>query len=572
MAAPLTALLERLRLDPEVLEACAKNAEASGIPLERALFEAERIDEARYLETTAAIHAMSYELRLAKLTDQEGTGWTTDPELVCRAPLPWLRKHVIVPVRDREGVLVLAASQPSGWLMAQELGLLLGERPARPVLAPTADVLDIINRVFGESTRGDGSVSDVLGDSVNAIDEFNEDAVEDLLEDSSEAPFIRLVNMILAQAVRAGASDIHIEPYRDVSRVRFRLDGVLYERHTLNKAHHAAVVSRIKVMAKLNIAEKRLPQDGRIAISLGGRQAGLRVSTLPTSFGERVVLRLLEKSERVLSLSELGLGEEDLRLMHSLVGITHGIVLVTGPTGSGKTTTLYAVLQALTAPDKNILTIEDPVEYELEGVGQIQVNPKIGLTFADGLRSIVRQDPDVILIGEIRDAETAAIAVQSALTGHLVFSTLHTNDAPGAVTRLFDMGVEPFLLSSVLRAVVAQRLVRMLCPHCREAYLPDTQELEKLGAARSVYVPGQPLYRPQGCPECLDTGYRGRMAIYEIMPMSDALKRLVVDKADANVLGACALQEGMRNLRHDGMLKVVAGLTSLTEVARVTNA
>ena len=269
--------------------------------------------------------------------------------------------------------------------------------------------------------------------------------------------------------------------------------------------------------------------------------------------------------------TELGLSREDLQLMHSLVGITHGIVLVTGPTGSGKTTTLYAVLQELTAPDKNILTIEDPVEYELEGVGQIQVNPKIGLTFADGLRSIVRQDPDVILIGEIRDAETAAIAVQSALTGHLVFSTLHTNDAPGAVTRLFDMGVEPFLLSSVLRGVVAQRLVRMLCPHCREPYLPDEQELEKLGGARSAYRSGQPLYRAKGCPDCLDTGYRGRMAIYEIMPVSDALKRLIVDKADANVLGACALSEAMRNLRHDGMLKVIAGLTSLTEVARVTN-
>ena len=567
----LTSLLERLNLDPEVLEACARNAEALGLPLERALYEAERINENQYLETAAARHAMPCELRLAALMDKEGSGWATDAERVCKVPLPWLRKQKVVPVRDKDGKLALAICHPSGWLLAQELGMLLGERLERPVLAREDDITDIINRIFGESTRSEGSVSDVLGDSVNAIDEFNEDAVEDLLEDSSEAPFIRLVNMILAQAVRAGASDIHIEPYRDVSRVRFRLDGVLYERHTLNKAHHAAVVSRIKVMAKLNIAEKRLPQDGRIAISLGGRQAGLRVSTLPTSFGERVVLRLLEKSERVLSLTELGLSREALQLMHSLVGITHGIVLVTGPTGSGKTTTLYAVLQELTAPDKNILTIEDPVEYELEGVGQIQVNPKIGLTFADGLRSIVRQDPDVILIGEIRDAETAAIAVQSALTGHLVFSTLHTNDAPGAVTRLFDMGGEPFLLSSVLRGVVAQRLVRMLCPHCREAYLPDGQELEKLGAARSAYRPGQPLYRAKGCPDCLDTGYRGRMAIYEIMPVSDALKRLIVDKADANVLGACALSEAMRNLRHDGMLKVIAGLTSLTEVARVTN-
>ena len=393
--------------------------------------------------------------------------------------------------------------------------------------------------------------------------------MEDLLEDSGEAPFIRLVNMILAQAVRAGASDIHIEPYRDVSRVRFRLDGVLYERHSLSKAHHAAVVSRIKVMAKLNIAEKRLPQDGRIAISLGGRQAGLRVSTLPTSFGERVVLRLLEKNERVLSLAELGLGREDFQLMNGLVGASHGIVLVTGPTGSGKTTTLYAVLQEIASPDKNILTIEDPVEYELDGVGQMQVNPKIGLSFADGLRSIVRQDPDVILIGEIRDGETASIAVQSALTGHLVFSTLHTNDAPGAVTRLFDMGVEPFLLSSVLRGVIAQRLVRVLCPHCKEARAPSRNELASLGRAARVLEPGRPLYHAVGCPQCMDTGYRGRMAIYEIMPVSDGLKRLIVDKSDANALEAQAIGEGMRNLRHDGMLKVAAGLTSLTEVERV---
>ncbi|MFR1532767.1 MAG: GspE/PulE family protein [Bilophila wadsworthia] len=388
--------------------------------------------------------------------DKEGSGWATDAERVCKVPLPWLRKQKVVPVRDKDGKLALAICHPSGWLLAQELGMLLGERLERPVLAREDDITDIINRIFGESTRSKGAFGRArrFGQCDRRIQRRRGGG---LAGGQQRGPVHPAGQHDPAQAVRAGASDIHIEPYRDVSRVRFRLDGVLYERHTLNKAHHAAVVSRIKVMAKLNIAEKRLPQDGRIAISLGGRQAGLRVSTLPTSFGERVVLRLLEKSERVLSLTELGLSREDLQLMHSLVGITHGIVLVTGPTGSGKTTTLYAVLQELTAPDKNILTIEDPVEYELEGVGQIQVNPKIGLTFADGLRSIVRQDPDVILIGEIRDAETAAIAVQSALTGHLVFSTLHTNDAPGAVTRLFDMGVEPFLLSSVLRGVVAQR-------------------------------------------------------------------------------------------------------------------
>ena len=456
----LTSLLERLNLDPEVLEACARNAEALGLPLERALYEAERINENQYLETAAARHAMPCELRLAALMDKEGSGWATDAERVCKVPLPWLRKQKVVPVRGKDGKLALAICHPSGWLLAQELGMLLGERLERPVLAREDDITDIINRIFGESTRSEGSVSDVLGDSVNAIDEFNEDAVEDLLEDSSEAPFIRLVNMILAQAVRAGASDIHIEPYRDVSRVRFRLDGVLYERHTLNKAHHAAVVSRIKVMAKLNIAEKRLPQDGRIAISLGGRQAGLRVSTLPTSFGERVVLRLLEKSERVLSLTELGLSREDLQLMHSLVGITHGIVLVTGPTGSGKTTTLYMVLQEVAQRQVNVSTIEDPVERNLDRINQTQVNNVAGLTFESGLRALLRQDPDVIMVGETRDAETASISVRAAITGHMVFSTLHTNDALSSIVRLEDMGVERYMIANSLAGVVAQRLMR----------------------------------------------------------------------------------------------------------------
>lgn len=533
--------------------------------------EAGERSEAEYLEDAAARHQMRFVPDLDQALDREGGAWKSDGELVCRLPLAWLRKHVVVPVRDAEGCLALAVARPAGWLLAREIGLLLGERPCVPLLAAENAIQNIVNRIFGESSGEEGSVAEVLGVDADGGGDavLSEDAVEDLLEDSGEAPFIRLVNMILAQAVRAGASDIHIEPYRDVSRVRFRLDGVLYERHSLSKVHHAAVVSRIKVMAKLNIAEKRLPQDGRIAISLGGRQAGLRVSTLPTSFGERVVLRLLEKNERVLSLTELGLGREDFRLMNGLVGASHGIVLVTGPTGSGKTTTLYAVLQEIASPDKNILTIEDPVEYELDGVGQMQVNPKIGLSFADGLRSVVRQDPDVILIGEIRDGETASIAVQSALTGHLVFSTLHTNDAPGAVTRLFDMGVEPFLLSSVLRGVIAQRLVRVLCPHCKEARAPGKRELASLGRAADVLEPDQPLYHAVGCPQCMETGYRGRMAIYEIMPVSDGLKRLIVDKSDVNVLEAQAIGEGMRDLRHDGMLKVAAGLTSLTEVERV---
>ena len=556
-------------LDTAAVDAALKTAGEQGIAPEAALFEAGAIEEAAFLRLSAEMYGLSLVLGLDRRI-LASNGWKDEARLGCLAPLAWLRARSIVPVRDEEGRLMLAASRPEAMYLTGELAVLWGEAPEGVVLTSEADVQAVLNRIFGESVHSGDSVADVLGDEAASLSDASVDSVEDLLEEDSDAPFIRLVNMLLTQAVRAGASDIHIEPYRDVSRVRFRLDGVLYERHTLEKAYHAALVSRIKVMAKLNIAEKRLPQDGRIAVALGGRQVGLRVSTLPTAFGERVVLRLLEKSERVLSLPELGLGEDDLRQVQSLVKLSHGMILITGPTGSGKTTTLYAMLQALASPERNILTIEDPVEYELEGVGQMQVNAKIGLTFADGLRTLVRQDPDVILIGEIRDAETASIAVQSALTGHLVLSTLHTNDAPSAVARLFDMGVEPFLLSSVLRAVAAQRLVRVLCPHCREAYLPDEQELQALGRMRALYRRGQPLYRAKGCEECMHTGYRGRMAVYEIMPMSESLKKLVVDKADANVLREQALAEGMYFLRDDGVRKVLDGMTTLSEVVRVT--
>ena len=551
------------------VKAALRDAEEQGISPEAALLEAGAVDEAGFLRLSSAMYGLPLVLGLDRRI-VAASGWKDEAELACKAPLAWLRARSVAPVRDPEGRLLLAASHPEAMYLLADLAVLWGEAPSGVVLTAEADVQAVLNRIFGESVHSGDSVADVLGEDASSMADDSAESVEDLLDEDSDAPFIRLVNMLLTQAVRAGASDIHIEPYRDVSRVRFRLDGVLYERHTLEKAYHAALVSRIKVMAKLNIAEKRLPQDGRIAVALGGRQVGLRVSTLPTAFGERVVLRLLEKSERVLSLSELGLGDEDLSRVQSLVKLSNGMILITGPTGSGKTTTLYAMLQALASPERNILTIEDPVEYELEGVGQMQVNAKIGLTFADGLRTLVRQDPDVILIGEIRDAETASIAVQSALTGHLVLSTLHTNDAPSAVARIFDMGVEPFLLSSVLRAVAAQRLVRVLCPHCREAYLPDEKELQALGRMGALYRKGQPLYRAKGCEECMHTGYRGRMAVYEIMPMSEGLKKLVVEKADANVLKEQALAEGMYFLRDDGIRKVLEGQTTLAEVVRVT--
>ena len=552
-------LLSRGHLSPEDV---ARVRAESDAPMEEALMASGLVAEGDMLEALGDAYGLD-------VLDAPAEGMV-DSELVRAFSIGYLKKHGIVPLTDNGQGMLLAMSSPAGLPLLSDVAFMLGVAQPRPVLMPAARVLEVVNHVFGEG-QGDGDVSDVLEMAGQGrLDALEDDSLEDLLDDTSDAPFIKLVNMVLAQSVRAGASDVHVEPYKDVLRVRFRLDGVLYDKHTIPKRYHAAIVSRIKIMAKLNIAEKRLPQDGRIALSLGGRQVDLRVSTLPTSYGERVVMRLLEKSSRVLSLTELGLGGDHLKQVHDLSSISHGIILVTGPTGSGKTTTLYAALNHINSPDKNILTIEDPVEYQLEGVGQIQVNHKIGLTFANGLRSIVRQDPDVILIGEIRDKETADIAIQSALTGHLVFSTLHTNDAPSAVTRLIDMGVEPFLLSSVLRAVVAQRLVRVLCPECRQHFIPDAEALADCGPL-AAQMQSATMYQPGGCPNCLHTGYKGRKAIYEIMEVSDPIKRIMLRTADSNELREAAMAEGMRTLKGDGCMKAMQGMTSLTEVTRVTN-
>ena len=489
-----------------------------------------------------------------------------DPAVFKKFGIQFLKKNTIIPLKVDDASFLIALADPSQLTILEDLFFVLGCEP-KPVLAETKTITKIINEVFGSAQEG--AVSGVLEDAGELGSEIEED-IEDLLEDTSKAPFIKLVNMVIAQAVQSKASDIHIEPFKDSLRIRFRLDGVLYDKHAVPRKYHAAIVSRIKIMAKLNIAEKRLPQDGRISLNLGDRQVDLRVSCLPTSYGERIVLRLLEKSSKVLSMEELGLGGSDLEQVQRLVQISHGIILVTGPTGSGKTTSLYAVLNYINSPDKNILTIEDPIEYQLDGVGQMQVNSKIDLTFAAGLRSIVRQDPDVILIGEIRDKETADIAIQSALTGHLVFSTLHTNDAPSAIARLIDMGVEPFLLSSVLRAVIAQRLVRVLCKHCKEPFVPDDAALSDFGSM-SKSLSGQTLYRAKGCSECMETGYKGRNAIYEIMEVSDAIKGLTVRQSSSNEIRKQAISEGMRTLKIDGCRKILAGMTSLAEVKRVSN-
>jgi general secretion pathway protein E len=422
------------------------------------------------------------------------------------------------------------------------------------------DGASLAQRLAAAYAGGEASAASVIGEVESAVDLSRMmqelPAVEDLLESANDAPIIRMLNALLTQAAKDGASDIHIEPYERHSAVRFRVDGTLREVVQPNKGLHAALISRLKIMAELDIAEKRLPQDGRISLRIGGRAIDVRVSTLPSAHGERAVLRLLDKSESKFTLEGLGMDGDVLAAFDRLVQQPHGIVLVTGPTGSGKTTTLYASLGRLDTSTTNILTVEDPVEYELPGIGQTQVNARIDLTFAKALRAFLRQDPDVIMVGELRDSETAQIAIQASLTGHLVLATVHTNDAPSTVARLIDMGVEPFLLSSSLLGVLAQRLVRKLCPHCkRRADDPDT---------------GQPRWHPVGCPECSHTGYKGRTGVYELMVVNDALQALIHRGASEAEISAAAIDQGLRTMREDGERLVREGITSLEEVLRVT--
>jgi general secretion pathway protein E len=393
----------------------------------------------------------------------------------------------------------------------------------------------------------------------------------DILGLTEEAPIIRLLNAILQQAVKERASDVHIEPYEKELDVRLRVDGMLHRVLSPPKIIQDALIGRVKIMANLDIAEKRLPQDGRIRLLIGGRDIDIRVSIIPTTFGERAVLRLLDRKQGLIGLWEVGLDEKDGRRLDELLARTSGIILVTGPTGSGKTTTLYAALNRIHTEEKNIITVEDPVEYQLKGIGQIHVNQKIGLTFASGLRSILRQDPDVIMVGEIRDVETAEIAIQASLTGHLVLSTLHTNDAPSAIVRLIDMGVEPFLVASSLMAVLAQRLARTICPHCRESYKPS--ELERSYFLESSIFSGRSssaLYRGKGCGKCNGTGYLGRTGIFELLVIDDASRQMITDKTDSQAIKNMAISSGMRTLRHDGFEKALKGITTMEEVLRVT--
>lgn len=485
------------------------------------------------------------------------------PPMIDRLSVDYMRSAKILPVKVAQGEVVLAMADPGDGTIIDNVEAVTG-LVVKPVLVRGRDLAERFDNIFG------GVAGEEAGDAgeVEFLQGEDEEDVEHLRDMASEAPVIRLVNQMLSRAVEQRASDIHVEPYENELRVRYRIDGVLHDVDSPPRNLAAAVISRIKLMAKLNIAERRLPQDGRIKVRLVGREIDLRVSSLPTLYGESVVLRILDRSSISVDLESLGMPRDTLANFSEMISQPYGLLLVTGPTGSGKTTTLYGALDKINSPEKKIITIEDPVEYQLRGVNQIHVRSQIGLTFASGLRSIVRQDPDVIMVGEIRDAETAEIAIQAALTGHLVFSTLHTNDAAGAVSRLLDMGVEDYLLASSLLGVLAQRLVRSLCESCKSPVAIGPELVRELGA--EGHEAELQVCENVGCRECASTGYRGRRGIYELLDIDDEVRKMVLARAPADQIRAKAVANGMRTLRDDGWKKVAAGESTVAEVLRVT--
>lgn len=489
-----------------------------------------------------------------------------DLTVLGKIPLKFLRENVVMPVLI-DGRVVIVTADPLRFQPLDDLNLLLGGEATYAVSTPKI-IIDAINRYY--PIEGTKQMIEELAEEERELGEVSFEEVEekDILAMATEAPIIKLVNHILYQAVKRAASDIHIEPFEKELHVRYRIDGVLYTVMSPPKRLQGALSSRIKIMANMNIAEKRIPQDGRIDIRVAGKQIDIRVSVLPVVFGERIVMRLLDKSRTFGKLKDLGFSDRDFAILMENIKKPNGIIFVTGPTGSGKTTTLYAILGELNTPDVNIVTVEDPVEYQMAGVGQVQVKEKIGLTFAAALRSILRQDPDIIMIGETRDQETAQIAIQSALTGHLVLSTLHTNSAPATITRLLDMGVEPYLIASSVILAMAQRLVRRLCDNCKRAYKPSADLLKSIGLtekdAKSIT-----FYEPVGCDECNKTGYRGRIPIFELMVMTAAMAKLTMERSDTSLLNRQAVADGMTPLLDDGVRKIKLGLTSIDEVLSV---
>jgi general secretion pathway protein E len=572
-------LVERGALTPEQLDQAHSVLAERGGSLVEWLLGAEVLDEKRLWGAIASEMDIEFEESIA--TDE------VEPHLIADLPIAFAKSHRILPLRETGDGVTVACASPFDLGALDAVQAILG-RPVEPLVVPGEVILGAINKVYERSAKG----ADLDEDGV-----AEEEELTDLIDVEDEAPIIRWVNNLFFEAVKRRASDIHIESMEKEVAVRYRVDGVLHEVRSAKKAFLPSIISRVKIIAKLNIAEKRLPQDGRISLKIAGKSIDVRVSTIPTSQGERVVMRLLDKESVLHDVTDLGFLADHYNLFHGLIRRPHGIILVTGPTGSGKTTTLYAGLSQINTPDKNILTVEDPVEYDIEGIGQMHVNPKIDLTFSSGLRAFLRQDPDVIMVGEIRDRETAEIAIHASLTGHLVLSTIHTNDAPGALTRLVEMDIEPFLVASSIIGIQAQRLVRVLCPTCRELYAPDRDQLVELGvdpdqpyrpppppqsllyqAAAEKLAPIQPLVPGQvmlnraiGCDECLGTGYLGRTGVYEMVMITDEIRTNILRNSDSNTIKRVAKQEGMISLREDGARKVLAGVTTIEEVLRVTH-
>ena len=549
-------LLEKELVTPAQLTEAMELRSSEGLRLDRALVQLGCLSEDKLLEVLSE----QLSIPLIDLGAIE-----ISKEALSAIPAKLVFRKNVVPVSRDNGTLTVATSDPFDLYSFDELRLLTGLE-INPVLAPQDEIAKVIKARYGV---GGDTIDAMMGTDLEVISEIGEDG-QDLVEMAQEASVIKLVNEIFMEAISERASDIHIEPYEHDLNVRFRIDGVLQPASVPPqiRSFQAAIISRLKIMSNLNIAEKRLPQDGRIKLQVGGRQIDIRVSVIPMLFGEGIVMRILDKSTVMYTLPQLGMDQHTFGLFNDLIARPHGIILVTGPTGSGKTTTLYAALEEIVSDKIKVLTVEDPVEYHLDGINQIQINPKIGMTFSRGLRAILRHDPDAVMIGEIRDAETAEAAIQASLTGHLVLSTLHTNDACSASTRLLDMGVEPFLVASTLSGAMAQRLVRAICPHCKEAYLPDREQLPQDLLAE--LPEGTELYHGTGCKKCRNTGYHGRSGLFELMLANDVIREKMMTRAPTTEIVAAAKANGMHMLRADGWDKVRAGITTPEEVLRVS--
>lgn len=485
-------------------------------------------------------------------------------DLIRNLPINYAKTQGVLPYREEPDAVTVLTSNPVNTKALDDLRVIFSKR-VKPLVTTVQRVQDAINRVYEKNTASLSGLDEIEEDDIDL-----DDPIIDLLEaGEDDAPVIKLVNSLLFRAVKEKASDIHLEPYEKDMVVRYRMDGILYDIFKPPKKLQNAITSRIKVMANLNIAEKRLPQDGRIPLKVGGKDIDIRLSSVPTTFGERLVMRLQDKSTQVRELSQAGFSEEILRILDDLIARSYGILIVTGPTGSGKSTTLYGCLTKLNKPDINILTVEDPVEQRIHGVGQVQVNAKIGLTFAAGLRSFLRQDPDIIMVGEIRDLETAELAINSSLTGHLVLSTIHANDAAGAFPRMMDIGCEPFLIATSILGVLAQRLVRVLCPHCKTPHIPSDFDLQTLGITRQQAAQAN-ICKPQGCDHCGQKGYIGRTVIAEILPVTDDIRSMIMQRKDGNSIKRQAVQNGMKTFRDHGVQKVMAGITTIEELVSNT--